>query len=463
MSLFYKFLLAPIILIFLFTSCRKDNILTDPSVKLSFSRDTVHFDTVFTSIGSSVRLFKVFNTENKRIQISNIRLGSGDTTFYRLNVDGVPGKYFTNVDIEANDSIYVFVAVTIDPTNVNNPFLVSDSVVFSINGNEQKVYLDAYGQNAYFHYGEIIDANTIWNNDKPHVIINSFLVDSNVTLTITAGTLIYMHANSALFVNGTLICNGTKQDSIVFQGDRLENFFIDLPGNWGYIRFLTPSKDNYLEHVIVKDALNGIVVDQLSVNANYKLTMKKCQIRNMFYYGIQSATGSIKAENCLVYNCGEQCLLTYLGGDYKFDYCTFANYGSEALSHQSPSVGFTNYFEEATNTFQIAPLDISFTNCIIYGGIEDELSIDSVSNAAAPVNYVFKNCNIKSSYNFPSSNYINCQKNQDPLFSNYSEGSYKLLTGSPCIGAAFNGTGILDDYCDIIRNVSSPNIGCLEI
>ncbi|HZF99581.1 MAG TPA: hypothetical protein VEY71_01190, partial [Chitinophagales bacterium] len=245
--------------------CRKDNLFT-AATTLEFTSggqrlDTLTFDTVFTTQGSAVRSFVVHNRESKRINISSLRIEGGEASPFRLNVDGVPGKVFENIEINAKDSIYVFVAVTIDPNASTNPFVIEDKVLFNVNGNQQSVLLNAWGQNAYFHFGETLEVSETWPNDKPHVVINSIFVDENSTLTIQQGTRVYMHGNSAFYVGGTLIVNGTKQDSVVFQGDRLEPYFKDLPGNWGFIQFLRFSKDNVLTHTIIKDALYGVLVD----------------------------------------------------------------------------------------------------------------------------------------------------------------------------------------------------------
>ncbi|MBL0032090.1 MAG: hypothetical protein IPP27_07880 [Bacteroidetes bacterium] len=46
-------------------SCKKDDFETSGNVQLSFSEDTVMFDTVFTSVGSATEVFTVYNTEDK--------------------------------------------------------------------------------------------------------------------------------------------------------------------------------------------------------------------------------------------------------------------------------------------------------------------------------------------------------------------------------------------------------------
>lgn len=454
--------------------CRKDNLFTD-STTLEFTKfgeplDTLTFDTVFTTQGSAVRSFVVHNNENQRINIQSLRIAGGESSPFRLNVDGVPGKIFENIEINAKDSIYVFVAVTIDPDASTNPFVIEDQVIFNVNGNTQSVTLNAWGQNAYFHFGETwpVDSVASWPNDKPHVIINSFLVDSNSKLTIQQGTRVYMHGNSAFFVYGTLEANGTKHDSIVFQGDRLEAYFKDLPGNWGYMRFLRSSHDNVLTHTVVKDALYGVIVDSLSENANPKVKLVKCTIKNMFNSGIRAASGSVAAENCLVYNCGDYCAELFYGGDYNFKHCTFANYGSVALSHQKPSVLLTNYYEFNFSYFVFPITNASFTNCIIYGGLDDELAVDSIKTPdIVSFNTLFQNCLIRSTENLEADiNYPNVIRNQDPQFVTANPGeneayNHHLNSDSPAIDTGFTAAGVTEDLEDKPRDFA-PDIGCYE-
>ena len=194
------------------SSCRKDELTENPSDKLSFSTDSVYFDTVFTTLSSVTKRFRVYNPNNKRIKISSIRLASGSSSLFRINVDGVPGTSITDVEIDAGDSIFVFAEVTIDPNNELNPFVVSDSILFETNGNEQKVLLVAYGRNADFYrpdqflgngfppFSILPNANTVWTNERPKVIIGYLVVDSAQTLTIEAGTQVYLYNNSGLWV-----------------------------------------------------------------------------------------------------------------------------------------------------------------------------------------------------------------------------------------------------------------------
>ena len=238
-------------------SCRKDVFLTDSSVKLNFSTDTLTFDTVFTSIGSAARYFKIYNRENKKIKISDIKLAGGTDSHFRINVDGIAGIAAKDVEIAANDSLYIFAAVTVDPNNLANPFVIEDSILFNTNGNNQKVLLNAYGQNAHFYYDSVITADQHWINDLPYVIIHSMIIDNNVTLTIDPGCRIYNHPHSLIGVKGKLFVNGTATDTVFFRGDRLEQYFKDLPGQWGGIIILPGSTGSNIEYTTLQDGEIG--------------------------------------------------------------------------------------------------------------------------------------------------------------------------------------------------------------
>ena len=152
--------ILPILLLILTYSCKKENLQTEETATLQFSNDTIIFDTIFSSIGSVTKQLMVYNNNNFDIS-TNVRL-TGDTEGnFRMNVDGESGNNIQNVKILANDSMFVFVEVTIDPTNTNTPYLVSDSIIFTTGSKIQDVDLIAYGQDAYFHtantYGDIIN------------------------------------------------------------------------------------------------------------------------------------------------------------------------------------------------------------------------------------------------------------------------------------------------------------------
>ena len=138
---------------------KEDLLTTDSSAKLEFSLDTVKFDTVFVSVGTVSKRLWVYNRNARAVRVSEISLQSQPGVSYSLLVNGDAGLTLRDVEIRGRDSLLVLVRATIDPTpTALKPFLVVDDLRFRTNGNEQAVKVLSYGQNAYFHNGELITA-----------------------------------------------------------------------------------------------------------------------------------------------------------------------------------------------------------------------------------------------------------------------------------------------------------------
>jgi hypothetical protein len=227
MKRFIVYIVFLILVSLVLFNCRKNKNDFNTTGALNFSSDTILFDTLFTTIGSTTKRFRIYNNSNKKIKIANIQLGQGTQSMFRINVDGMAGVNFNDVEIPANDSLFVFVEVTIDPTNSNIPMIVEDHINFLTNGKEQKVVLNAFGQDAYFHVKEILTTNTTWATDKPHVIYNYVAVDSAVSLTIPGGAKIHSFNNSFLYIyKGSLQVQGTLGNEVTFLQSRTEDFIL---------------------------------------------------------------------------------------------------------------------------------------------------------------------------------------------------------------------------------------------
>jgi hypothetical protein len=213
-------ILSGIVLMIFTNSCQKDTFTTDPSDKLVFSTDTVHFDTVFTSVGSATNYFTIKNSnKTKPIKIDKIYLARGENSVYRLNIDGYPVDRLDDYELAPGDSIFIFVEVTINPGI--NDMVEEDSVMFISNGNVQNVKLVAFGQNVTLINGQYISNDTTWSSTKPVLIYNSALVEENVTLTVQQGTQVYFHRGSSLFVQGTLKVYGDVNNRVLLQATDL--------------------------------------------------------------------------------------------------------------------------------------------------------------------------------------------------------------------------------------------------
>ncbi len=438
-----------IMLISLF-SCEKDSYYTNADATLNFSMDTVSFDTVFTTIGSATLYFTVRNPYSDDLEINSISLAGGDNSNFRINVDGDPSLSISDKLLRAKDSMYIFVDVNVDPKDESLPFLIKDSIVFNINGTEQRVLLQAYGQDAYHiklgewgpiaiqvtedddgdldtSYFVLLNHDTTLTADKPYYLHNSFVVDSNVTLTLEPGVKFYIAKNKSIYVMGSIQANGTADDPIVFRGHRLDKMitgtsYDKVPGQWGVISLQSSSFDNEFSYTNIRNGLIGLYVDSLSINDNPKVKLNNCRIENMTASALYGINAEISAENCLFANC-EQCLLYgYAGGKYDFTNCTFGNYYTWG-SRRNESVALYNYYYYNSTYYPFDLEQANFTNCIIYGSQTSELLLSNTKSdkteIAALFNYNFDHCLIKtdvSEIDTTSTNFSDVIWNKDPLF-----------------------------------------------
>ncbi len=462
------------------SSCKKDKFQTIGGT-VSFSADTLMFDTVFTQQGSATRSILIYNNEKQKIKLSSVRLAHGDSSFFRLNINGEPGNEIKDIDIAPGDSIHVFAAVTIDPTQENNPFLVEDNLIATLNNQEFSVPVVAFGQNVHYVVDSVLQTQT-WTNDKPYVIVNNALVDSSATLQIEKGARVYMHANSRLYVLGSLKANGTKEDSIIFQGDRIDRkvfvgSYKDIPGEWGGLYFFSSSHDNEINYAIIKNGgLSTKLGQQSTIGAtiqldpdinpggNPKLRLTNSVIKNSYQYGIIAFNSSLVMDNCLLVDCQHENLLLLQGGNYEITNSTIATYGafsffSRATGHVAAII--QNYYSISQTEYIGATLNLNMRNTIVSGSNNDgELYFDKKEDYAANVN--LDHCLFSPVEGVPA--FVNNQNNilnQNPLFRKVEEGDYHLASGSPAIG---NGILIGTQTTDLdgVSRSNPPSIGCYE-
>lgn len=490
------FFMGALIIGFGFSSCvMEDDFVSDQSVNLKFSSDTLRFDTVFTTMGSVTKQIKVYNKESKPIKIDRISLGGGVNSFYRLNVDGDTSMVLRDVEIGAKDSMFIFARVTIDPNNQNNPLLVSDSIIFSFNNKEQYVQLEAYGQDAYYHVpnawlvfenadkskdsihyslahfgdmqrGVILNGNDIeWRNDKPHIIFGILVVNPTTSLNITEGTRIHLNKNADIWVlsNASLKVNGSYQNNVIFQGMRKDNYYSNLAGQWGTIRLMMGSKNNRIDNAIIKNGTIGIVVDSCVTSNIPTLEINNSRIENMSHYGLLSRGGHINASNTIVQNTGAETVALIMGGKYNFVYCTFANYWAYDSRRTSKTLFLQNYYISGKNNIVLRPIEeCNFYNTIIYGANEEEIEIDK--SELATLNYYFENCLLATkTINSNSTSVRDSYFNLNPLFNEPNEGDLRIKENSPAIGRGNSTWNSIYPY-DIIGNSRSnpPSIGAYE-
>ena len=457
------------------TSCRKDFETVPSNGTLAFSKDTIYLDTVFTNIGSSTYRLKVYNNSSNDITIPTIRMGKSDSK-YRMMVDGLTGqdengdgigegKLFTNVELLANDSLFVFIETTVDIAQYaaqnQTQFLYTDEILFDGGSNLQKVNLVTLIQDAIFLYpkkfadgskeslllgldetgaevrvnGFELDENDpnhgnefLFTNQKPYVVYGYAGIPNNKTLTIEAGARVHFHAESGLIAQpgSSLQINGAPSldpanplaNEVIFEGDRLEPGFAGVPGQWGTI-WLRPGSNSTINHATIKNAVVGLLVE------GGNLGLHNSQIYNHTNVGILARNATITSTNTVINYAGQACLAA-VGGSYDFTHATINNNWS---STRQLAVSLSNYQENSDQSLSFAPLThAEFKNSIIYSQNAIGLLLDKApDHPEVAFDSNFQHCLIKfrdagtilatnENYNFIRLEQNGNIKNSDPKF-----------------------------------------------
>lgn len=367
-------------------ACQKEMVSDDPTLALKFSHDTVLFDTVFTTMGSSTKQIMVYNPNKNAIQIDQVSMREGK--YFKINLDGENNlDQLRDITIRGGDSLFLFIRTYIDPLNENSPVFIEDDIAFGVNGHVQKINLQAYGQDVEKIRipGDSLIMTLSLTSQKPYLLYDTLNVGN---LTIEAGTTIYMHTGAGVYVYGSMKAQGTKEKPIVFRGDRTDRLFDSVPyrmasGQWDGIYLLHAQgmmPPTYtLDYVDILSGSVGLYVYSESTALILpKLTMKNSRIHNHSIYGLVVQNVDAEVVNCEISNCASYCV--YLaGGKHQFVHNTIAAYYGYPYTnlniHQNiipedvAAVYINNLSKNNAKTIS------SFTNCIITGGRKQSLMV----------------------------------------------------------------------------------------
>lgn len=431
------------------SACKDDIFSTSPTDKLSFSTDTLTFDTVFTKLGSTTAKILVYNRNKTALKIANISVIGGKNSAFRINVDGVvnANNQFKNLEIRANDSMYIFVALTVNPVSEDSPVIIQDSLEFITNGVKQQIQLLAYGQNVVRLTNKLIKNDSTLTNKLPYVITGYLAVDTSKTLTIEPGTKLYFHNNANLIVYGNLKAEGTANQPILMRGDRLDKIkFTDpvpynlVAGQWGGVYLLWKGGNHSLKHVNMNSGYVGIYFSNEDRNATLpNLEISNCKIHNFLLYGLLAQNGNLTVTNTEISNTSSYSL--YLnGGKHKFIQSTIANYfnsGIQPLARdKKPAVLIMNLNKSA-------PMETVFQNCVISGSAENEFGL--ASKFLDLYNGTFDHCYIKNQKNnLAQFKNIRWSEPKDTVFKNITYNQQKGLNYNFSLDSVSPARGLAD-------------------
>lgn len=474
------------------SSCREDDFNESPDFLLEFSVDTVFFDTIFNTIGSSTQIVKAYNRSSERVRIGTIDLENDPNNSYRINIDGLSGTSFTDIEIGAEDSLFFFVEVTVTPgDNELYPF-VDGAVRFTTNGNLQRLPLVAWGWDAIFYpraqdsvrvvpglppfYTISDDPGTInWTADRPIVVRNYLVIDEGQRLNIEPGTQVFFHQGAGLWIysGGSIQAVGTPQEPIRFQGDRLEPFFEEQPGQWDRIWVNEGSQNNRFENVVIKNNLIGLQVEPLPFGeatgqlSNNTLQLKNVIIRNNSIASLFVRNYKVEGENLLFTRAGQHVLITQGIGQFRFDHCTFANNWNFGI-RQTPAVFLTNLYQVDENTVGVGDiLNSGFRNCIFHGNGFNEFAVD-FNTDNANINLNFTNCLFRAEEEvilaLEAAEYLSGQiyVNEQPGFINFAAGDVRLREDAFVRGKGVGGAGLPSNDLVNFPYANPRPLGALE-
>jgi len=463
-------------------ACKKENqINTDSSLKLEFSEDTVLFDTVFTSLGSATHQLRIYNTHSDDLKISSIRLMGGESSPYRINLDGENATEFYDKIIPANDSLFSFLRVTINPNDLNTPFVVEDELEFVTNGNTQTVKLLAWGQNANYivadkvvyiggepyPYHVVADSlqTTVWTKERPYVVYGYALINSYGTLRIEEGTHIYCHQNGGIlsWSDGQIIIAGTADEPVVVQGDRLEAYYDETPGQWQQILMMDgrAGADHRVSHAIIRNGTIGLNCQSVLKGTECALRIDNTVIENQSGYGLFSILYPVEAKNFVIANCGYANFWAF-GGDYRFVHGTFADYWYANEHNKNAAIKVTNCALDANETLFYYPFHMEMDNCIVYGKQKNE--IETTFGPDADSTFLFDHCLVKSErFNGDMAGFSHCLFNMEPYFVDVQRNFRIDSIASPVIGTGNPLFGNEVPYdLDGVSRVGAPDMGAYQ-
>ena len=422
------FLAAVVFLI----ACQKEKMSSSSDTILYFSDNIITFDTLFTSIGSPTKNLRVTNLTNENITISSVKLAGGDQNGFRLNVNGEASNETFNVQIAPKDSIFIFIEATLGKNGTSGPHITEDSIIFLVKNVEQKVKLKAWGQDFVLINTPKIKS-AVWTKDRPYLVYNEAVVDSNQTLTIEAGTAVYFHKNAGLMVKGTLIVSGTVDEPVEFKGDRLEQAYSDIPDQWNGIILCSGSHNNVINFAKIRNANIGLQVGTIEHSGFASVELSNTRIENMSWSGIWAMKSKILAYNCIISNVRYYNTALLLGGDYQFYHSTFANYYNNISSgvRTTGTLLISNYLVDTKSGVRyVGDLkSATFGNCIITGNRVNELQMALDSKGEA--NYLFDRSLIQISDTFKIgdlSRFTGIIRNVNPRFKSPYTGNFELDT-----------------------------------
>lgn len=464
--------------------CKDEDKFTSSSgAILAFSNDSIRFDTVFTTVGSSTKRFMVYNNNKEGVRIANVSFRSGGAAGFRINLDGQYGTSFSNVEVLGSDSLFCFVEVTVNPQDNDNPVVIDDQIVFTLeSGVRQVVNLQAWGQDAIILKDYKVTEDETLTANRPYLIRGVLTIDSLAELTIAPGASLYFHANSYIDCYGSIYADG-EEGVITFRGNRTDRILPYMPydrldNQWLGIYLNEQSHDNYFNNVDIHSGNYGIIGTD-TATTEIKLEMYNSVIHNVGGDGLYLTNCLATVANTQISNCRDNCVELF-GGKYQFKFCTIAQFCPHTAERGNAFVFYNAYVSPEDKKTYYLPLEmLNVTNCLITGYAKDEVfgtPLAPTENLKPVFNFQFQNClltTVKTSgYESFFKDCVFTDEGADTKTNFRTIDTYnyiydfRLTETSTARGIGTSADDILDEYptdrLGVKRNASAIDVGCYQ-
>ena len=415
---FSHFLILPFLL--LAVACSDYESFSDsPSFRLSFSEDTIAFDTLISTIPSSTKTLYAFNNNKDGMRISTIQLEGGRDSRFRVNVDGrfLADGVWHDFEVLKHDSLVIRIEMTPPEVGSNEPLYFEDKLHFLLeNGAQQTVVLSGGSIDAYIQKnGLMIESDETLLTDKPYVIYDSQVVKEGATLTLTEGTKLMFHDKAALHVRGKLVVQGSIEKPVILRGDRMDHMFDYLrydntPSRWEGVIIHKGSYDNEFHQCDLHSSCFGIIVEDTEEvtpdESKPSVTLDCCIFHNIGGDGLQLNNCISKVTNTQISNTlGHTVNIT--GGSHAFIYCTMAQFYPFTAN-----IGDALHLASSEDGGEYGLLrKAHFINCVITGYGEDVIMGENIPEDGS-CDYLFHHCFLNTP---PDDNeqFVDCIFDQD--------------------------------------------------
>lgn len=364
------------------TGCIEDGVSTSPSSQPVFSTDTLRLGDHFTLTPTPTARFKAYNRGDKVLSISSVTLREERQGTFRINVDGMAGQSFRDVEIRPGDSIYIFVEATLPSTGSGELSKVNGYLDFLTNGVGSTVVLTASGQDAERLSAYHVQApGETWDATLPRVIFDSLIVEPGATLTLAPGSRLYFHDKSYMKVYGSLLAEGSPEEPVLLTGDRRGNVVGNIPfdlmaSQWEGLTFAPGSAPSRLSHATVNNTVAGVTACEGS-----QVEFHNCRLRNSAGNSLTALHATLTLTGCEIADAAGNALAV-TGGRLTASHCTFANYYLFVYPHE-PIVTFSHTLagsdDDDGSGLPVAEAEISNS---IFAGLSPDFSPGSLDNTA---------------------------------------------------------------------------------